>query len=95
MGSMWVMLILMFVIMYFLIIRPQSKQRKEQAARVASLEKGDRIITIGGLHGVVHQVGKSTITIKLAEGVFVPFEKEAVRSVTKVGKGQEEGQGGN
>ena len=64
MGSMWVMLILMFVIMYFLIIRPQSRQRKEQAARVASLEKGDRIITIGGLHGVVHQVGKSTVTIK-------------------------------
>ena len=87
MGSMWVMLILMFVIMYFLIIRPQSKTRKEQAARVASLEKGDRIITIGGLHGVVHQVGKSTVTIKLSEGVFVPFEKEAVRSVTKVGKG--------
>ena len=60
------MLILMFVIMYFLIIRPQSKQRKEQAQRVASLEKGDKIITIGGLHGVVHQVGKSTVTIKLS-----------------------------
>jgi len=89
---MWVMLILMFVIMYFLIIRPQSKQRKEQAQRVASLEKGDKIITIGGLHGVVHQVGKSTVTIKLSEGVFVPFEKEAVRSVTKVGKGKKKDQ---
>ena len=37
---------------------------------------------------MVHQVGKSTVTIKLSEGVFVPFEKEAVRSVTKVGKGR-------
>ena len=73
-------------------IRPQSKQRKEQAQRVASLEKGDKIITIGGLHGVVHQVGKSTVTIKLSEGVFVPFEKEAVRSVTKVGKGKKKDQ---
>jgi preprotein translocase subunit YajC len=89
MGSMWVMLLLMFVIMYFLIIRPQSKQRKEQAARVASLSKGDKIISIGGLHGTVHHISKTTVTVKLSEGVFVPFEKDAIRSVTKVGKGQQ------
>ena len=89
MGSMWVMLLLMFVIMYFIIIRPQSKQRKEQAARVASLSKGDKIISIGGLHGTVHHISKTTVTVKLSEGVFVPFEKDAIRSVTKVGKGQQ------
>jgi preprotein translocase subunit YajC len=82
---MWVMLILMFVIMYFLIIRPQSKQRKEQAARVASLSKGDKIISIGGMHGTVHHISKTTVTVKLSENVFVPFEKDAIRSVTKVG----------
>ncbi len=87
MGSMWVMLILMFVIMYFLIIRPQSKQKKEQAQRVASIEKGDKIVTIGGLHGAVHHISKTTVTVKLSEGVFVPFEKDAIRSVAKVGKG--------
>ena len=91
-GSMWFMLILMFVIMYFLIIRPQSKQRKEQAARVASLEKGDKIVTIGGLHGSVHHVSKATVTIKLSEGVFVPFEKDAIRSVNKVGQGSKKDQ---
>ena len=84
-GSMWVMLILMFVIMYFLIIRPQSKQRKEQAARVASLSKGDKIVSIGGIHGTVHHISKTTVTVKLSENVFVPFEKDAIRSVTKVG----------
>ena len=89
MGSMWVMLLLMFVIMYFLIIRPQSRQRKEQAARVASLSKGDKIISIGGLHGTVHHISKTTVTVKLSEGVFVPFEKDAIRSVTKVGKGKQ------
>ena len=89
MGSMWVMLLLMFVIMYFIIIRPQSKQRKEQAARVASLSKGDKIISIGGLHGTVHHISKTTVTVKLSEGVFVPFEKDAIRSVIKVGKGQQ------
>ena len=87
MGSMWIMLILMFVIMYFLIIRPQSKQKREQAQRVASLEKGDKIITIGGLHAAVHHISKTTVTVKLSEGVFVPLEKDAIRSVTKVGKG--------
>ncbi|HJM63821.1 MAG: preprotein translocase subunit YajC [Roseibacillus sp.] len=87
MGSMWVMLILMFVIMYFLILRPQSKAKKEQAQRVSSLEKGDKIVTIGGLHGAVHHISKTTVTVKLSEGVFVPFEKDAIRSVAKVGKG--------
>ena len=63
-GNMWVFIILMFVMMYFLIIRPQSKQRKEQAARIGALEKGDRVISIAGLHGVVHHIGKSTVTIR-------------------------------
>ena len=88
MGGTWVMLILMFVIMYFLLIRPQSKARKEQAARVAALEKGNKVITIGGLHGTVHHISKTTVTVKLSEGVFVPFEKDASRSVTKVGQGK-------
>jgi preprotein translocase subunit YajC len=92
-GSMWVFFILMFVMMYFLIIRPQSKQRKEQAARVASMEKGDKIISIGGLHGTVHHISKTTVTVKLSEGVFVPFEKEAIRTVNKVGSGKKKEQG--
>ncbi len=87
MGTMCVMLILIFVIMYFLILRPQSKAKKEQAQRVSSLEKGDKIVTIGGLHGAVHHISKTTVTVKLSEGVFVPFEKDAIRSVAKVGKG--------
>tara|TARA_B100001123_G_C14559005_1_gene729479 strand:+ start:170 stop:568 length:399 start_codon:yes stop_codon:yes gene_type:complete len=91
-ANTWIMLALMFVIMYFLLIRPQSKQRKEQAARVASLEKGDKVITIGGLHGTVHHISKATVTVKLSEGVFVPFEKDAIRSVTKVGQGKKKGQ---
>ena len=82
------MLFLMFVIMYFLLIRPQSKAKKEQAARIASLEKGDKVITIGGLHGTVHHISKTTATVKISEGVFVPFEKDAIRSVTKVGQGK-------
>ncbi|MFM1561797.1 MAG: preprotein translocase subunit YajC [Roseibacillus sp.] len=90
MGSMWIFFLLMFVMMYFLIIRPQSKQRKEQAARVASIGKGDKIITIGGLHGTVHHISKATVTVKLSEGVFVPFEKDAIKTVHKVGSGRKQ-----
>jgi preprotein translocase subunit YajC len=52
---------------------------------VASLSKGDKIISIGGMHGTVHHISKTTVTVKLSENVFVPFEKDAIRSVTKVG----------
>lgn len=95
MGGMWIFFVLMFVMMYFLIIRPQSKQRKEQAARVASMDKGDDVVTIGGLHGTVHSIStkKNTVTLKLAEGVFVPFEKDAIRVVNKVGGGKKKDEG--
>ena len=85
-GSPIFLMVIIVLMMYFLLIRPQSKQRKEQAARVAAMEKGDKIVSIGGLHGVVHHISDKTVTIKLAEGVFVPFEKSAIQSVTKLRK---------
>lgn len=85
-GEMWVFFLLMFVVIYFIAIRPQSKQRKEQAARINALEKGDKVVTIGGLHGVVHQINKASVNIRLAEGCIVRFEKEAIRTVTKLRK---------
>ena len=82
-GSPFVMIFILFVMMWVLMIRPQQKQRKEQEARVASLKKGDKVVTIGGMHGSVHHVSEKTITVKLSEGVFVPFDKIAIRDVTK------------
>ena len=86
-GSPFFFFFIILVMMYFLIIRPQSKQRKAQAARVASSEKGDKIVTVGGLHGTIHHISDKTITLKLSEGVFVPFEKSAIQSVNKVRSG--------
>ena len=77
------MIVLMIVMFYFLLIRPQKKQRQEQEARVAALSKGDKVITIGGMHGLVHHISKETITLKLSEGVFVPFNKAAIATVEK------------
>lgn len=79
------MLGLMLVMMYFLIIRPQSKQRKELQARIDSMEKGDKVVTAGGMHATVHHISKTTVTLKLSEGIFVPFEKSSVQRVEKKG----------
>lgn len=78
-----VMVGLMFVMGYFLLIRPQQLQRKELAARIASLQTGDRVITSAGIHGIIHNVKEHTVIIKIAEGTMVEFDKAAVAVVHK------------
>ncbi len=82
-GSPLVMMGLMIVMFYFLLIRPQQRQRKEQAARIASLEKGDKVITTAGLHGIVHNVKDKTVLVKVAEATSLEFDKAAIASVIK------------
>ena len=86
-GNPLVMIGLMIVMFYFLLIRPQKKQRKELEARIASMSKGDRVVTIGGMHAIVHHISKETVTLKISEGVFVPFNKASIATVDKSGKG--------
>lgn len=86
-GNPLVMIVLMIIMFYFLLIRPQKKQRQEQEARVAALKKGDKVVTIGGMHGIVHAISPETVTLKLSEGVFVPFNKSAIATTSsKPGK---------
>jgi len=82
-GGPFLMIGVLFIMMYFLMIRPQKKQRQELAARIASMEKGDEVVTSGGLHATVHHLSDRTVTLKLSEGVFVPFEKSAIQTVIK------------
>ncbi|NNC86953.1 MAG: preprotein translocase subunit YajC [Akkermansiaceae bacterium] len=86
-GGPFLMIGALFLMMYFLLIRPQQRQRKEQEARIAALEKGDQVVTAGGIHATVHHISEKTVTLKLSEGIFVPFEKSAVTSVSKRSKG--------
>lgn len=74
-------LILMFVIFYFLLIRPQQKRQKATAAMQASIAKGDAIVTIGGLHGTVDAINEenNTITLKTADGSRLVFDRNAIR----------------
>ena len=82
-GSPFVMMGLMVVMFYFLLIRPQQKQRKEQAARIAALQSGDKVVTSAGIHGIVHNVKEHTVVIKVAEGTMIEFDKMAIASVHK------------
>lgn len=81
-GS-WVFPVLMVVMFYFLLIRPQQKQRKEQQARINALQTGDKVVTSAGIHGIVHNIKDKTVVLKVAEGTMIEFDKMAVASVAK------------
>jgi preprotein translocase subunit YajC len=78
--SLWtiVYIVVMFALIYFVLIRPQNKQRKEQAALLASLKKGDQVVTIGGLHGSIVDINEERVTLKISETTRVVFERGAI-----------------
>lgn len=76
-GSM-IFLLLIIVIFYLFFIRPQMKRSKDQKKFRENLKKGDKIITIGGLHGKIVEVQETTFTIEVAENIRLRFEKSAV-----------------
>ena len=76
-------LVLMFVIFYFLLIRPQQKRSKEHRALIANLKKGDRIVTTGGLHGRVTGLDETTLTVEIADKVRVKISRGNVAGVVQ------------
>ena len=76
-------LILMFVIFYFLLIRPQQKKTKEHRAMIDSLKKGDRIITSGGIHGLITGVNDQTLTVEIAYKVRVKVARGNVAALVQ------------
>ncbi|MEA1922137.1 MAG: preprotein translocase subunit YajC [Pseudomonadota bacterium] len=77
-------LILMFVIFYFLLIRPQQKRQKEHKELLANLKRGDDIITAGGVMGRITGVADTFITIEVAEKVRIKIARGQIMSVKKV-----------
>lgn len=73
--------ILMFVVFYFLLIRPQQKRSKERNSMLGALKKGDQIVTIGGLHGTITEINEETATIRVADNTKLKFERSAIASV--------------
>jgi preprotein translocase subunit YajC len=78
-------LILIFVVFYFLLIRPQAKRAKEHKAMVAALAVGDEIVTSGGILGKVTEAGEQFLTVEVAEGVRVKVQRHTVSSVLPKG----------
>ncbi|MEH7504967.1 preprotein translocase subunit YajC [Neobacillus drentensis] len=75
-------LILMFVLFYFLLIRPQQKRQKAVQKMQTDLKKGDKIVTIGGLHGFIDSIDENKAVIKCGDGSRLTFDRNAIREVT-------------
>ena len=76
--SMWVMLALIFVVMWFFMIRPQRKQQKELQNFRDSLKKGDKVVTIGGIYGTVDEIKEGTVLIIVDRDVKIRVSKNAL-----------------
>ncbi|MCM3599449.1 MULTISPECIES: preprotein translocase subunit YajC [Robertmurraya] len=76
-------LILMFALFYFLLIRPQQKRQKAVSQMQSDLKKGDKIVTIGGLHGTVDALDEGKVVIKCGDGSRLTYDRAAIREVTE------------
>ena len=75
--------IFIFVIMYYVMLRPQMRRQKEQTRLVSALKTGDRVVTSSGIHGLISNVKDKTVIVKIADNVKIEMEKTAVTNVVK------------
>jgi preprotein translocase subunit YajC len=78
-------LVLIFVVFYFLLIRPQAKRAKEHKAMVAALAVGDEVVTSGGILGKITETGEQFLTVEIASGVQVKVQRHTVTNVVPKG----------
>ncbi|MBN2984821.1 MULTISPECIES: preprotein translocase subunit YajC [Cohnella] len=74
--------VLMFVIFYFLLIRPQQKKTKERNNMLRALKKGDKVTTIGGLHGSIQEITDDKVVLKVNDVTKLTFDRSAINNVT-------------
>ena len=82
-GSFFVPLIFIFIIMYFVMIRPQKKRQEQQKQLIAGLKTGDRVVTNAGIHGLISNVKETTVLVKVADNVKIEIDKSAITNVLK------------
>ena len=78
-------LVLMFVVLYFVMIRPQMRKQKEHRAMIEALAKGDEVATAGGLLGKVTRMGEGYLTLEIAPGIEVQLQRSAIVQVLPKG----------
>lgn len=76
--SFWVMMILIFVVMWLFMIRPQQKKQKELEEQRKQMRAGDRVVTAGGIHGKIEKVKDGTFEVSIAKGVSIEIDKASV-----------------
>jgi preprotein translocase subunit YajC len=80
---------LMFVILYFLMIRPQQKRAREHETMVQNLKRGDEVVTNGGIYGRIHAIADKILTVEIAPNVRIRLERDNVASVLRAAKPEE------
>ena len=78
-ASMWIMLALIFVVMWFFMIRPQRKQQKEMENFRNSLKNGDKVVTIGGIYGTIAEVKDNYVLLEVDKDVKIRVNKQAIQ----------------
>ncbi len=86
------LMIAMVAIMYFIVIRPQQKEQKQHQARINALKKGDKVVTAGGVHGLVKTVKEKTLLVEIAPGIKITLNRQSVSTVLEPenGKGKKD-----
>ncbi|RMH04016.1 MAG: preprotein translocase subunit YajC [Planctomycetota bacterium] len=85
-GSLLLPIALVFGFMWLFVLRPERKRQKERAEMLQSIRKGDKVVTLGGMHGEVVRLDENTITLKVDDGVRLKFDRSAVSRIPSSGK---------
>jgi preprotein translocase subunit YajC len=80
-----IQVVAIFAIFYFLLIRPQQKQRREREALLGAVKRGDRVVTTGGMHGTVVGLDEHKVTLRVADQVKVEFDRAAIGRIVPAG----------
>lgn len=85
-GNIWTIIwpfLLMFVVFYFLLIRPQQKKQKQRNMMLNQIKKGDKITTIGGLHGTIVELTDDVVVLRVNDTVKMTFDRSAISAVSQ------------
>jgi preprotein translocase subunit YajC len=82
--------ILMFAVFYFLLIRPQQKKQKTRSSMLNQVKKGDKVVTIGGMHGTILEISDDVFVLRVNDATKITFDRSAINSVTSSAKSSEE-----
>jgi preprotein translocase subunit YajC len=74
----------MFAIFYFIVLRPQQRQKADRERMLTALKKGDRVVTTSGMHGTVTGLGEHTVTLRVADQVKLEFDRSAIGRIVEV-----------